>query len=383
MEKKRGFGIGCFLFLTVFFISSASAAIGVSPAKYEINFEPNLKQVLTFNFFGDGDIPMDIYLEGDIKKYADLSTKYLEGPGIVNVLLKLPSNPDDLNPGNNRLLVGARQTSPPGVSVIGTIGEMRAVINLKVPFPGKYAILEFTTANAKETEPIPMTFKIYSVGRESILTENKVEIFDFSNKKIDSVDIGRFIVHPNEIKDLSGYINSTNYKAGSYKTKGITDFQEGKAEIESGFRLGELFVNISNYTTEIQRSIINKIDFNIESFWNDPLDNVYVTGTVLEYNFTFKTPSTRLESFQKQTLTGFFDTAPIPIEAKELKVNMTVYYADRSNEILGRLRFKQEINILTYAIIALIIAVLILGWFVFRRRKKNNLEKEKNGKRKR
>ncbi len=348
-----------------------SAAIGVSPAKYEINYEPNLKQVLTFNFFGDGDVPLEIFIEEDLKKYAELSTERLDGPGTVNVLLKLPSSPDELNPGNNRLLVGARQTTPQGVSAVGTVAAIKAVVNLKVPFPGKYATLEFTTADAKAGESIPMTFKVFSVGRESVLTENKVEIYDFSDKKIESINLGRFIVHPSEVKDISGFLNSSSYKPGKYKTKGIVDFQEGKAEIDSGFRLGELLVNISNYTTEFQRSLINKFDVDVESFWNDPLENVYVAGTILEYNITFKTPSVTLNGFQRQTLTGYLDTTSISIEANNFKANLTVYYAGKSTEILGKLHFEQETSILTYAIAALILAVLILGWFVFRRKKKN------------
>lgn len=378
MDNKRGYRGG--FFLSVFFVvilfslfdvSFVSAAIGVSPAKYELSYEPNLKQVLTFKFFGDGDIPLNIYLEGDLKKYAELSNEYLDGPGAVSVLLKLPPSPDELNPGNNRLLVGARQGSREGNSAIGTVGEIRAVINLKVPFPGKYATLEFTTADAKAGELIPMTFKVFSVGRESVLTESKVEIFDFSNKKIESVNLGNFIVHPSTIKDLSGSLKSDNYKPGKYKTKGIVDFQEGKAEIESGFRLGELLVNISNYTTEFQRNLINRFDVEVESFWNDPLENVYVAGTILEYNITFKTPSTTLAGFQRQTLTGYLDTNSVPPETDNLKANLTVYYAGRSTEILGKLHFKRETSSLAYIVAALIVIVLILGWLVFRRKKKN------------
>ncbi|MEK6933986.1 MAG: hypothetical protein AABW75_03860 [Nanoarchaeota archaeon] len=382
VNKRRyngGFFASAFLIfivvlLNIYNADFVSAAIGVSPAKYEMNYEPNLKQVLTFKFFGDGDIPLSIYLEGDLKKYAELSTEHLDGPGAVNLLLKLPPSPDDLNPGNNRLLVGAKQGGQGGVSAIGTVGEIRAVINLKVPFPGKYATLEFFTADTKAGEPIPMTFKVFSVGRESVLTENKVEIYDFSDKKIESINLGRFIVHPSEIKDLSGFLNSSSYNPGKYKTKGIVDFQEGKAEIDSGFRLGELLVNISNYTTEFQRSLINKFDVDVESFWNDPLENVYVAGTILEYNITFKTPSMTLNGFQRQTLTGYLDTTSIPIEANDFKANLTVYYVGRSTEILAKLHFEREISILIYVIAALILTVLILGWFVFRRKKKNEVK---------
>ena len=81
MDSKIGYRRGFFLSLffvvilfSIFDVSFASAAIGVSPAKYELSFEPNFKQVLTFKFFGDGDIPLNIYLEGDLKKYAELST---------------------------------------------------------------------------------------------------------------------------------------------------------------------------------------------------------------------------------------------------------------------------------------------------------------------
>jgi len=50
--------------LLVFFSSFTSAAIGVTPSVYELDFEPNLKKVFQFTFLVDGDSDMDVYFFG-------------------------------------------------------------------------------------------------------------------------------------------------------------------------------------------------------------------------------------------------------------------------------------------------------------------------------
>ncbi len=349
------------LFLSILFLSVASALVGVTPAKTQIDFVPFYKQVFHFEFFGD-DLPLKLSLEGDLAQYAKLSTLQLDGPGGVNVLLTLPANIEI--PGNHRLLVGAEQYSGAGVG-IGIVGGMRAAIDVKVPYPGQYASVELSTSSVNAGELVPVTYKIYNLGKETLTTQSTLEIFNAQEVKMDTFSLGESVIEPTHMEDLSRNLNLTHYAPGFYTAKASVAYGERTAVADSKFRLGELFVNLTNYTSFFIPGKINRIDLDIESFWNDPLDNVYANITVLNHTLDFLTPSITLSGFQKTTLTGYFDTSSITEDPFFALVN--VHYGDKTTEQLLTLHFKKSTVPYTLLGSILLFALLVLSWWWRRR----------------
>src|SRR5438270_13595426 len=89
-------------------LSLVRAMIGVSPAIYDVDFKPGLKQVFHFEFFSDDGYPVEVSKGGDLAQYVELSNNYLsDGSGGINVLLNLPDKIDI--PGQHVISIGGKQ----------------------------------------------------------------------------------------------------------------------------------------------------------------------------------------------------------------------------------------------------------------------------------
>ncbi|MFH1425393.1 MAG: hypothetical protein ABIG28_01520, partial [archaeon] len=129
---------------------------------------------------------------------------------------------------------------------------------------------------------------------------------------------------------------------------------------EDDFRLGDLFVDIINYTKEFRRGQINPMHIDIESGWNDPISEVYATGKVAGYpGVEFQTASVVLKPWAKGRLVGHFDTTTINDEAEEFEMELVLHYGDRTSEERVVLGFvEEEVNYLLWG--GIIVGVLLV-----------------------
>lgn len=349
------------LFVFLLNLTFVVASIGVSPGIYEVDFKPNLNQVFHFEFFSDIDSNLKIYAQGDLAQYIELSTNELSGSGGVNVLLSLPSQVDI--PGVHNILVGAEQTSSDSAG-LRIVGNIRGVIKVKVPYPGKYAEIDFSTINANAGEDVMFTVNLKNLGKEVISSNSYIEIYDFGGNKKTTLYLGSNILNPTESVRLSSELKTKDYAAGNYKAIAVVEYEGKTIREEREFRLGELFVGIFNYTNELVRDKINRFDIDVESSWNDPIDNVFANVTILGYDLNFLTPSKGLKGFEKSKLTGYIDTSSIGSD--KFQANIIVSYLGKKTEKTVDLTFNKKQNNKTYFFIGIVLA-LVLAWFVWRR----------------
>ena len=105
---KRGVLILLSIILFVSSVSLASAALGISPAIIEINFVPGAEHNIKFEVItDDSNRPIEVFLGGDLSKYASLSKNELIGGGTVFVNIKLPNEIE--KPGIHPISFGARE----------------------------------------------------------------------------------------------------------------------------------------------------------------------------------------------------------------------------------------------------------------------------------
>lgn len=364
--KKRVMFIFLSVFVTILLLQNAIAVNGVSPAYYELDFQPNLKQVFTFSFIGDEGNEYEIYLDGDLIDYAKLSRDRLYGSGQVSVLLELP---DDVEkPGIHRLLVGAKQL-PNSENGIAIVGNVRAVIKVRVPYPGEYAELDFSTSNANAGENVDFDLKIYSRGKNQIHTVSRIEIYDFNNNLVKTLPLGSKIIGPSKMAEYRKSLDTSGYLPGRYNAVAIVEYDGKEAVLDREFRLGELFVEVVNYTTEFEKKSINRFDIIVESHWNDPIDNLFANVSVVNYNISFITPSISLNGFEISSLTGYLDTNGI--EEENFQAKVILHYEGEISEKLVDLRMKESINyILVAGTITVLLLIILLAYYIYRRRRK-------------
>src|SRR3989338_5367060 len=86
----------------------SQAALGVSPGKIEINFEPSLEASYTFQAIGDDpSIELEILTRGELGKYITFDKKTLAGGGVFTATLKLPEKID--KPGVHEVMIVVRE----------------------------------------------------------------------------------------------------------------------------------------------------------------------------------------------------------------------------------------------------------------------------------
>lgn len=374
-HQKRALIFIC-SFLFFFFLNQVSAVIGVSPALYEVEFKPGLKQVFPFRFINDPDMVLQVYTEGDLAQYVELSTVQITGAGGVNALLELPDKIE--TPGTHYLFIGGRQVglvnSPGGLAIVG---DARGVIMVKVPYEGKYATLDFGATSANAGHPIDLVLTIKNLGLEELLTGASVTIYSGENQPLQTVifDVQKLV--PNEVKVLTHTLDTSNYTAGRYRAVAEITYEDKTVNKEGFFRLGELYVNISNYTSVVARNKINQFDIIAESYWNDPIDQIYANVSIPAYNIRFTTPSSSITGFGKTTLSGFFDTTTVSEDTFQATIQLN--YGSKTTVKDVTISFEKELNYLLVglAIGAVLIAIIALYLFIRARRLSNASENKK------
>ena len=375
MLEKKGFLIIGILLACIFLFQNVYAFVGVTPVRYEINFEPGLKKVFYFNFLGDNDVQFKVYAEGDLSQYVGLSTNYLKEPGTVNVLLNLPDEIE--KPGAHTIKIGALQ-QPKARNGMGIVGNIQGRIIVNVPYPGKYVEAELTTQDIKYGDIGEFVLKVISRGKEDVSTKSYVRVYDSKNELIEEIDLGENYLKSQEKIELYAEFDTLGHRAGKYKAVGVVEYEGKQAKDEKEFRIGELFIEIKDWTKKVWRGKINPFVIEIENFWNDPIENVFAEVFILNQNIRFNTPSITLGGFEKSNLTGYFDTTSIPAEINKVQAKITLFYSGKTTEKYVEIKLIKEIDYVMYTLMGVVTVLVILLIVVMAlTRKIYGLKKEK------
>ena len=340
--KKIALIVFCLFFVYLFRVDGVG--YGVSPGSYQIDFQPNLEESFEFEFlFDDPNQEFELVMEGELKEYVDVEK--IPGSSKVVVNLKLPQKIE--KPGPNRVKVGARAISGDKGSESSKVGISALVsgtIIVHVPYPGKYAEAQFSIENANAGEPVKYKMIIFSKGEENIVATPRIEIFDSENKSVETFNSESKMIETADYVEINSELDVSSYNPGNYKAVATIDYtgQEKPIVIEDTFRLGELSVSILNYTKEAERKKINPFFVEVESNWNDPLQNVFAEIEVVGSNITAKTPSVGLEGFRSTRLNGFLDLTNYESEDDEFQVELKVNYQDKMTEEIVNVKFKEK-----------------------------------------
>lgn len=385
MKKEGVIGIIIiFLLIEVFSLNLVSAALGIGPAKQYVDFKPDMQLEYTFNVYADGNTKIEMYAKEEFADLVKFDKKELTGGGSFTVKIKLPGSIE--KPGMHTLLIGAREKIDEDKEGIGVSIAVQAPIFIFVPYPGKYAEAAFSCNNANAGEPVKFILDISNLGKEPITAVAGIDIYSGKNK-IETLNLGLVEVINQEKYTFKRVLNTTNYKSGDYNSSAIVDYG-GDKKINTGceFRLGSLFVNIVNYTSEAVKPGIKPFEINIESSWNNNLENVY--GMVYVSNngknlTEFSTPGVSLSAWEKKTLKGYIDTNAL--ENGEYDVQVRLNYAGTSSLARGKVKIMEKTNVILYVIIGVIaliilsIIALVIKYIFFRKKDKEKLSAVKSG----
>lgn len=331
-----------FIFLSLFSIGAVSAGkFGVSPAWYDVNFEPGLQKEYFFTFYSDNpSLNLEVYKTGDLSEYVSFTPETLEGGGgQVKVMVALPQNIE--KPGQNQILIGTRQIEDESGGV-GFTASVLGAIRVHVPYPGKYLESLFTVTDSNSGEPARYHFELFSRGDESVTVTSRIDVYNSEEAFVTSFEAGTHTIAAGESKKLIGDFGTSELGPGNYRAVLVSVYEGGEVTSGDFFKLGELNVGIVNYTSVLASDSINPFFVEVESFWNDPIDTIYADLRILETNQTSRMPSTSLAPWSKQRLEHFIDTSGI--EQESITLEITLHFDDEVNQKVVEIPLVNESN---------------------------------------
>lgn len=388
--KKIGFIFSLFMLICLVEVD----AIGISPASITLNFESNL--VNTYTFYAHNNKEETIFITptiyGDLEKYIKLvnNSPKLVKPGEsaeFQILINLPSA---INiPGISRSYLSVSESAPDGLNgnALYSISSVSASIDVKVPYPGKYAIISLITPNVDVGEIAEFKINVENVGEQYISkAKGELKIQD-GDRIIKQLYTDSISMEPKTTATLITSLDTKNIPSGDYQAIAILDYDGLKTADQENFRLGDLYINLTNYTREFEFNKINRWDIFIESRWNKQIKALHAEVKIIqegkEIDIDAKTPSINLEPWQTTRLNAFWDTSGFAIGEYEAK--LIFYYEGRVQEnpikimIIKPSIIKQfpllinKIGLKTIILlIILLVVILDLIWLLMSRKKKQN-----------
>ena len=339
--------IGVFIFL----MGNVFAVEGVSPGSYEVDFEAGLERKFVFDFVLD-DV-RELEIEGDLAEYVELD-RYEILKGRVIATLRLPERVDGFGVSDIRILAG---------DVVG-------IIKVKIPYPEKYLEVDLSIPDVNVGKDVPVNLRVFNFGKENLNISPVIEVYSGDGVVETFEGEDRLIGGLDEsVYEFS--FSSLNYSGGEY----VASAKVGEFSSEDVFRLGEFEIKILNYTREV-RSGVARFDIEVESLWNDKMNEVYAEVRVIGHKGEegevlldrvngFDSSIVSLNGWEKKRLVGYFDTADIE---GEVMMSIDVHYDGKIESEVVRVYIEKGFFLFFW--IAGVLFCLGLGWWFFIRKRR-------------
>lgn len=328
--EKRIIIIGLAMFILS--INLINAGLGISPGRVIIDFKPNSSYLINYQvLFADPEQKLMVSAVGDFADYVKFDKKVFNGTEVFTAYIDFPSQYD--SPGKKKLGISIREYSENNNGGIGISLEVIGSVIIKVPYPGKYGEIDsFSASDTNENESFSINLQLSNLGTEDIEPDVDFEIYS-KDKLLDKYPVGSKLVQAGTIGVFEKTIDKNKYLAGNYDVFAYVHINDDKSTIlkaNTTLRVGTLFVDIINWTKEINKSKINQFNIEIESNWNYNLKNVYaqinVTNETGQQADFFKTSPVELNRWEKAILTGYINAENL--KEGDYKANITLFYEE-------------------------------------------------------
>ena len=330
------------IFVLVFLIVTTSVhALGVSPGRKTLFFEPGLEGTYDFTVLNseNKDMKLLIYVEGELSEYvfltetlADMSSS--DSSKQFEYRIKLPQN---LEPGTRESNIVIREV-PREQAIEGTfVGASTAVVTqlrIEVPYPGKYAKVDLKTSEVEEG--ILFLMAVNNFGTQDIVNVRAVvDIYGMNNEKVATIESGSKSINSKGREEITALWETKDFNSGKYYAIATVTYDGETTTVEKAFSIGEMLIEILDINVkDFKLGGIAKFNILIENKWSELVENVFaefiIYDQVGDEIIRFKSASEDIQANSKEELVAFWDTEGI----KEGVYDSTllVHYNDKVTE---------------------------------------------------
>jgi len=388
---KKIFGIILISLLVAIISVSNVSALGVTPAKKYIKYTPDAEQSFTYQIINNEHKTMNlnIYATDALATYItfeqqNISIRSDEETKDFSFKIKAPAG---LNPGENVGKIVIEEFIPDmKVGETQVYAKFRVVtkVYVQVPYPEKYIDVELNIADTEKGKPLNVEAQVKNLGTTDIIAvQATFGIYEDENK-IDETLTDKISIARGEEKKLLANIDTSKLKQGSYSAIAKINYDSYEMELGRDFNVGEMFIEILDYTKYFLIETVNKFDIHTQSEWNKKIRNAYAKIKISNESEVadLKSVSYDLEPYEKKIITAYWDTSGVALG--NYNANMTLLYENKSSGKLGQVnvvnpdeykKLLEKPAPLPTTWIAVAVAVVVVNafiWFVLRKRALKN-----------
>jgi hypothetical protein len=317
-------------------------ALGVSPGRRTIDFEPELSKEITIKVVNTQHkkFKAEIYTKGDLGQYIKLEKNKIEfKENELEKEVKYTINlPKKLKYGLNKgeIIIREIPEQKAGKIKIGTLVAVASQIHVNVPYPGKFLKAGMKIVANNLGDDVLFYIPIHNLGSEDINNVvADITIFDPESNEIAKVSSDSKSLKSKQRTELTTMIKNFNFGYGVYNAKAIVNYdgittKVNKMFIITGFWLIPLDVSVDNF----KLGEINKINILVENIGNIKIKNAF-SRLVLNDEFNdniadIKSISTDIAAKSKKEMEAYWDTKDIDEGSYDGKLVLS--YEDKSSE---------------------------------------------------
>ena len=324
MRKKFSrIGITFIALLIIMSSMQLVAAIGITPGRTTIDFQPGLHKTVQFKVMNNEhkDMKLLLFVEGELNNSIALHEKLVDFTAAdesktFNYDIDLPTKLD--KPGEHEVKIIAMELpkETAGGTYVGATAAVATQLIVRVPYPQKYAEISLSITQTGVKKPTSFFVAVNNLGQHDLIgISSTIEIFNSVNEKIATLKTDAADVPTMKRGELRA-VWDTNVNPGMYKAVATLVYDDSIATTEKVFSIGSLTLDIVDINVRNFRlGDIAKFDITAENKWSEDVKDVFAQLQIFDEAgaaiANVKTASVDVPAMGRQVLVAYWDTAGI------------------------------------------------------------------------
>ena len=386
------------LLVGIFMIGSV-LALGISPARTTLDFEPELEREIAFDIVNSEgkDIDLTLSAQGDLGKYIRISTPRVsllssEESKSLSYSIDLP---EELSPGLHTgkvLVTEVPEDADSSGSYVRATLAVAIQLHVYVPYPGKYADADLYVYSGDVGEDVRFVIPVVSVGKFDLASVRaNVDVYNKLNEKIDSFNTKSIGVSSGEKRELV-YDWKAEVPVGEYLAKVTVIYDDGTLSLEEVFSVGSKELELQEIRVgDFSLGEIAKLEMLVENKWSETISGAHIETKIRDAEgdvvSSFESAAQDIAALSKEVFVSYWDTAGV--REGDYDAEVSISYGDKESK--RNLKFEVSENdlvivglgyvisaegeagtdsVVVVLIVVIVVLVLInLLWFLLLRKK--------------
>ncbi|MBT5111980.1 hypothetical protein HOM75_02555 [Candidatus Woesearchaeota archaeon] len=356
------------LFLLLVILTTSVSAIGISPDRLQVEYEPLSEGELVVYIINteNENINSSLTLEGELAKYFSIKQESIAisslGTGIFNIEYRLPAKID--TPGLNNVLLKVKKNSFVSKG-LGAYLSVLSKIVVDVPYPYKYLEYDFETKSVNEGDEISFDFNIRSKGVKNIFdVVSKVDIYDAYDldNLVLELEGDKFPLVSGRSRSTKIELNSTEIGIGDYFIDAYLIYDGVRSKhVNKSISVGYEDVDVLNHTKSIVGGGIKKFSVLLKNRWNHDVSKVYIESYLSRDNVPITERSVShtvdMRALEEVNVPVYLDVSELVSGSYTLV--MDIHYSDFVKQEKVEIMIEEKLEISMGMIVAIVLIVLV------------------------